>query len=86
MEVQRYANLAPGGIQHMSYKDFTANGVTIPAKTLFFPQMTNLLKGDYWKEGTTFNPDRFLDSQGQAKKDEHLVPFMMGKYHHNHNQ
>ena len=80
MEVMRCANIIPTGVQHMSYKDFTVNGVTIPANSLINPLMTNILKGDHWKEGTTFNPDRFLDSDGHVKKDEHYIPFMIGKY------
>ena len=67
MEVMRCANIIPTGVQHMSYKDFTVNGVTIPANSLINPLMTNILKGDHWKEGTRFNPDRFLDSDGHVK-------------------
>ena len=41
--------------------------------------MTELLKGDHWDNGTEFIPDRFLDADGNVKKDDHFVPFLMGK-------
>ena len=34
METQRYANIAPNGVQHVSNRDITVNGLTIPAFTL----------------------------------------------------
>ena len=44
MEIQRYANIIPGGVQHVCIRDLTVNDVTIPAGTLIQPQMTQLLK------------------------------------------
>ena len=44
MEVQRYANIVPNGVQHVSHVDLTVNGETIPAGTLIQPLFTNLLK------------------------------------------
>ena len=34
MEIQRYANIVPNGVQHTSDRDITVNGITIPARTL----------------------------------------------------
>ena len=34
METQRYANIIPTGVNHVSHKDITVNGITIPADTL----------------------------------------------------
>ena len=44
MEVQRYANIVPNGVQHVSHVDLTVNGETIPAGSLINPLFTNLLK------------------------------------------
>merc|ERR1711997_750861 len=55
------------------------NGETIPANTLIQPLLTNLLKGEYWGDGETFRPERFLDEEGNIKKDDHLIPFSIGK-------
>ena len=41
--------------------------------------MAEILKGDYWGDGTTFRPERFLDGEGRVRKDEHLIPFSIGK-------
>ena len=79
MEIQRCANIVPNGVQHMSYRDLTVNGVTIPANTMITPLLTNVLKGEHWKDGTSFRPERFLDSEGQPRKDEHLIPFSIGR-------
>ena len=76
METQRFANILPNGLQHICRRDFTVNGLTIPANTLIQPLLTEILKGDY---GLTFRPERFLDADGQIKKDEHLIPFSIGK-------
>lgn len=44
MEVQRYANIVPNGVQHLSHLDLSVNGETIPAHTLIQPLFMNLLK------------------------------------------
>ena len=55
------------------------NGQLIPADTRIFPIMAEILKGDHWENGTLFNPERFLDQSGQLKRDEHFIPFSIGK-------
>ena len=45
----RYANIIPNGVQHVCMRDFTVNGVTIPANTLIQPQMTEILKVVPWQ-------------------------------------
>ena len=44
MEVQRYANIVPNGVQHVSPHDMSVNGETIPAHTMIQPLFTNILK------------------------------------------
>ena len=69
----------PAGVQHICPRDLEVHGHTIPANTLMQPLLTEVLKGDYWGDGTTFRPERFLDDEGRVRKDEHLIPFSIGK-------
>jgi len=55
------------------------NGYTIPADTLIQPVFAEILKGDYWIDGMTFRPERFLDDAGDVRRDEHFIPFSIGK-------
>ena len=43
------------------------------------PLFSELLKGEYWGDGKTFRPERFLDEEGQVRRDDHLIPFSIGK-------
>jgi len=79
MEIQRCANIVPDGVAHYTQKDVTFNNVLIPKDTFIQPLNIEIMKGNYWKEGMKFNPERFLDAEGKAKKDDHLVPFSIGK-------
>ena len=79
MEIQRCSNIVPEGVAHYTRKDVTVNGLTIPKNTVVSPLNAELLKGDYWENGKSFNPERFLDAQGNAKKDDHLINFSIGK-------
>ena len=78
-EIMRCGNIVPLGINHTSSQPITVNGVTIPAYTMISPLFISILKGDHWQNGMTFNPDRFLLKDGSVKKDEHLIPFSIGK-------
>ena len=79
MEIQRYANIIPQGVQHVVQKEVTVNGLTLPTGAMVMPLMKELLQGSYWGDGETFRPERFLDSEGKCKKDDHLIPFSIGE-------
>ena len=79
MEIQRYASIVPQGVSHTVTKDVTVNGFTLPKDAMVVPLMKELLQGSYWEDGETFRPERFLDSDGKCKKDDHLIPFSIGE-------
>ena len=37
------------------------------------------MQGSYWGDGTTFRPERFLDSEGRCRQDERFIPFSIGE-------
>ena len=78
-EIQRCGNVMPTGVQHMTSKPIQINGFHIPADTIINPFYPEIHKGDYWRDGHVFRPERFLDDSGKLKPDEHLIPFCIGK-------
>ena len=60
-------------------KDICVDGQVIPANTLVTTIMAEVLKGDHWGDGEVFRPERFLDTEGRVVKDEHWVPFSLGR-------
>ena len=60
-------------------KDISVDGQVIPANTLVTTIMAEVLKGDHWGDGEVFRPERFLDTEGRVVKDEHWVPFSLGR-------
>ena len=40
---------------------------------------TRDFQGDHWGDGEVFRPQRFLDEAGKVTKDEHFIPFSVGK-------
>ena len=79
MEVQRQASVLPTGLAHYSRRSITVNGVTIPPNTVYHCLYAEVMKGEHWGDGSAFRPSRFLGSDGLLRKDEHLIPFSVGK-------
>uniref|UniRef100_A0A915EPJ1 Cytochrome P450 n=1 Tax=Ditylenchus dipsaci TaxID=166011 RepID=A0A915EPJ1_9BILA len=79
-EVQRLANIVSVNVLHKTTRDVTIDGHFIPTGTCIIPQICALMYDEKnFKEADKFNPDRFLDSNGQLKKCDQLMPFSIGK-------
>uniref|UniRef100_A0A671PSR2 Cytochrome P450 2J6-like n=1 Tax=Sinocyclocheilus anshuiensis TaxID=1608454 RepID=A0A671PSR2_9TELE len=78
-EVQRVANTVPLGVFHCTTKDTMLMGYSIPKGTVIITNLTTILKEEgQWKFPHEFNPDNFLNEQGQFEKPEAFIPFSTG--------
>ncbi|XP_054476280.1 cytochrome P450 2F2-like [Anoplopoma fimbria] len=78
-EVQRVANTVPLSVFHCTTKDTELMGYSIPKGTLIIPNLTSVLNEEgQWKYPNEFNPDNFLNDQGEFVKPEAFMPFSAG--------
>ncbi|XP_041795851.1 cytochrome P450 2J6-like [Chelmon rostratus] len=78
-EVQRIANTVPLSVFHSTTKDAELMGYSIPRGTLIIPNLTSLLSEEgQWKFPHEFNPENFLNDQGEFVKPEAFMPFSAG--------
>ncbi|NXT19547.1 CP2D3 protein, partial [Syrrhaptes paradoxus] len=79
-EVQRYADIVPAGLPHMTYRDTELQGFFIPKGTTIIPNLSSVLKDEtVWKKPNEFYPEHFLDASGQFVKSEAFLPFSAGR-------
>ncbi|KAM3919765.1 cytochrome P450 2J4-like [Leptodactylus fuscus] len=78
-EVLRFSSVVPLGVSHAPIKDIQINGYTIPKGTII---MTDLSSVNYdeglWKYPHEFNPENFLNSEGEFIKVDGFMPFSSG--------
>uniref|UniRef100_A0AAQ4NW23 Cytochrome P450, family 2, subfamily X, polypeptide 9 n=1 Tax=Gasterosteus aculeatus aculeatus TaxID=481459 RepID=A0AAQ4NW23_GASAC len=78
-EFQRVANTVPLSVFHCTTKDTELNGYSIPKGTLIIPNLTSVLNEEgQWKFPNEFNPENFLNDQGEFVKPEAFMPFSAG--------
>ncbi|XP_044126551.1 cytochrome P450 2J6-like [Bufo gargarizans] len=78
-EVQRFASVVPLGVAHATIKDLQLNGFTIPKGTTIITDLTSLHYDEsQWKYPYDFNPENFLDKDGELKKVDSFLPFSAG--------
>ncbi|KAG8519426.1 Cytochrome P450 2U1, partial [Galemys pyrenaicus] len=76
MEVQRLTVVVPLAIPHMASEDTGE----IPKGTLVLPNLWSVHRDPaIWEKPADFDPNRFLDDQGQLIKKETFIPFGIGK-------
>ena len=84
-EVQRLGDIVPLSVPHMNIEDTTLRGYYIPARTTVLVNLHGVhYDPRYWEKPQEFKPERFLDSEGQYKKPDELIPFSIGRYLHVH--
>jgi len=80
MEVQRISNVAPFTPPHQLLETVNLRGYKIPKDRIVFLNLYSVhMNKSHWGDPTKFRPERFLDSNGNILKDEHLIPFGIGK-------
>ncbi|XP_065109216.1 cytochrome P450 2K1-like [Paramisgurnus dabryanus] len=79
-EIQRMANVLPMSLPHMTSCDVNFNGYLIKKGTCVLPLLTSVLRDDSeWKTPDTFNPEHFLNENGQLIKRDAFMPFSAGR-------
>ncbi|XP_056418992.1 cytochrome P450 2C5-like [Hyla sarda] len=79
-EIQRFANVVPTNVAHMTTQDVTLKGFFLPKGTYIIPSLTSVLRDTkYFKKPDEFYPQHFLDSDGNFVKNEACIPFSTGK-------
>ncbi|XP_070455753.1 cytochrome P450 2D14-like isoform X2 [Equus przewalskii] len=79
-EVQRFADITPLGVPHMTSRDIEVQGFLIPKGTVFITNLSSVLKDEtIWKKPFRFHPEHFLDAQGRFVKQEAFMPFSAGR-------
>ncbi|XP_056329342.1 cytochrome P450 2G1 [Danio aesculapii] len=79
-EVQRYMDIVPLNLPHYAMKDITFRGYKIPKDTVIIPMLHSVLRDEgQWETPWTFNPEHFLDSNGNFKKNPAFMAFSAGK-------
>ncbi|KAF6339169.1 cytochrome P450 family 2 subfamily D member 6 [Rhinolophus ferrumequinum] len=78
-EVQRFADIIPLGLPHMTSRDIEVQGFRIPKGTTLFFNLSSVLKDEsVWKKPFRFHPEHFLDAQGHFVKHSAFMPFSAG--------
>ncbi|XP_067301635.1 cytochrome P450 2B4-like [Pseudorasbora parva] len=78
-EFQRFGNIVPINLMHDTTQATKLRGYDIPKGTEILTNLTAILSDkEHWKYPDTFNPDNFLDDNGQFLKPESFLPFSLG--------
>ena len=80
MEVQRCANVVPLAVPHaVTSDDVVFNGYKIPKNTPILLNLDSVLKDpDIFENPLQFNPERFIDADGNVFRPKEFIPFGIG--------
>uniref|UniRef100_A0A2K5PSD8 Cytochrome P450 family 2 subfamily D member 6/pseudo n=1 Tax=Cebus imitator TaxID=2715852 RepID=A0A2K5PSD8_CEBIM len=79
-EVQRFGDIIPMNMPHMTSRDIEVQGFLIPKGTAIFASLSSVLKDEaIWEKPFRFHPEHFLDAQGHFVKPEAFLPFSAGR-------
>ncbi|EGW10676.1 Cytochrome P450 2D27 [Cricetulus griseus] len=79
-EVQRFGDIVPLNVPHMTSRDVEIQGFLIPKGTTLIPNLSSVLKDEtVWEKPLHFHPEHFLDAQGRFVKHEAFMPFSAGR-------
>uniref|UniRef100_A0A8C5Q3Z0 Cytochrome P450 n=1 Tax=Leptobrachium leishanense TaxID=445787 RepID=A0A8C5Q3Z0_9ANUR len=79
-EIQRFIDLIPLGIPRRTTRDIRFRGYNIPKGTNIFPLLSSALKDpSCFPYPSEFNPNNFLDENGEFKKNDAFMPLAAGK-------
>uniref|UniRef100_A0A0K0FGA3 Cytochrome P450 18a1 (inferred by orthology to a D. melanogaster protein) n=1 Tax=Strongyloides venezuelensis TaxID=75913 RepID=A0A0K0FGA3_STRVS len=79
-ESQRFANIIAFAPKHKCTKDTVINGHLIPKNTIVEPFYWGAnMDEKYFKDPSVFNPNRFLDDEGNLKIEHEHMSFGKGK-------
>ncbi|EGW10675.1 Cytochrome P450 2D20 [Cricetulus griseus] len=79
-EVQRFGDIVPLNVPHMTSRDVEIQGFLIPKGTTLLTNLSSVLKDEtVWEKPLHFHPEHFLDAQGRFVKHEAFMPFSAGR-------
>ncbi|KAM5138870.1 cytochrome P450 2J6-like [Mantella aurantiaca] len=78
-EIQRFASIVSIGVAHAPIKDVQLNGYNIPKGTAIITDLSSTHYDEkHWKYPNEFNPENFLNKEGELVKVDAFLPFSAG--------
>ncbi|KAM9385849.1 LOW QUALITY PROTEIN: uncharacterized protein KZ484_007428 [Pholidichthys leucotaenia] len=79
-EIQRMGNILPLNVIRRATRDTTVGNYTMPKGTMIMVSLYSVLNDESeWETPVSFNPQHFLDQDGNFRRREAFMPFSAGK-------